>query len=142
VNNQLTIAAHILAVLAHQKDGGAVTSDVLADGFGTSPVVIRRVLSQLKKAGLVKSRRGVGGGSILAKPANEITLRDAYLAINEDTSTLLARHSGSCGDGIDIAPVIAEYLNELFEDAEQTLLKNLGAVNVSDLTQEICKRLK
>lgn len=140
-NSQLTITAHILAVLAHCEDGCTVTSDVLAEGFGTSPVVIRRVLAKLKRAGLVKSKSGAGGGSILAKPPSEITLRDAYTAITDDASTVLVRQPGGCKDGIDIAPVIAEYFNELFEDAEQALLKTLSSVNISDLTQEISKRL-
>lgn len=141
MNSQLIIAAHILAVLSHHKDEGVVTSEVLAKGFGTNPVVIRRVLAQLKKAGLVKSRPGVGGGSALAKGPKEITLRDAYTAVTADTDTMLARHPGQCGEGVDIAPVIADYLNELFAEAERALLENLGSVNVSDLTQEIGKRL-
>lgn len=141
MNNQLTIAAHILAVLAHHKNDGAVTSDVLADGFGTNPVVIRRVLSQLKKAGLIASRRGAGGGSILAKPAEQITLRDAYLAVADDSGTVLGRHRGHCEDDVSITPIIAEYLNELLVDAEQALLNNLGSVNIFELTQEIGKRL-
>lgn len=141
MNSQLTLAAHILAVLAHQNDDSGVTSDVLAEGFGTSPVVIRRVLAKLKKAGLTDSRPGVGGGSVLAKPAHKITLLAAYTAITDDHTTVLARHPGNCGDGIDIAPMIAEYLNELFEEAEQALLKKLGAVNIADLTQEINNRV-
>lgn len=141
MNNQLTIAAHILAVLAHHKDDGAVTSDVLAEGFGTNPVVIRRVLSQLKKAGLIASRPGAGGGSVLAKSPNEITLRDAYAAISDDTGTVLGRHPGNCKDGVSITPVIAEYLNELFVDAEQALLKNLESVTVMTFTEELGKRM-
>ncbi len=141
VNSQLTIATHILAVLAHHKEDGAVTSDVLAEGFGTNPVVIRRVLSQLKKAGLIESRPGAGGGSVLSKPPAEITLRDAYAAISDDAGTVLGRHPGHCGEGVSITPVIAEYLNELFVDAEQALLNSLGSVSVLELTQEIGKRL-
>lgn len=141
MNSQLTIAAHILAVLAHHSDDVGVTSDVLAEGFGTNPVVIRRVLSKLKKAGLTKSRPGAGGGSNLAKPASEITLLDAYTAITDEADTVLARHPGHCGEGIDIAPMIAEYVNELFAGAEQALFKNLGSVSIADLTQEIGKRV-
>lgn len=141
MNSQLTIAAHILAVLAHHKDDGAVTSDVLAEGFGTNPVVIRRVLSQLKKAGLIASRPGAGGGSVLAKSADTITLRDAYLAISDEFGTVLGRHPGHCGEGVSITPVIADYLNELFKEAEQALLNNLGSVNIFELTQEIGRRL-
>jgi len=141
MNSQLTIAAHILAVLEHHKDDGEVTSEVLAEGFGTNPVVIRRVLSQLKKAGLIAGRPGAGGGSVLAKPAEEISLRDAYSAISDDTSSVLGRHPGRCKDGESVTPIIADYLNELFVDAEQALLAKLGSVSVLELTQEIGKRM-
>lgn len=142
VNSQLTLAAHILAVLAHHKEDGAVTSDVLAEGFGTNPVVIRRVLSQLKKAGLIASRPGAGGGSVLAKSPEMITLRDAYAAIADRTGSVLGRHPGHCAEGVSITPIIADYLNELFQDAEQELLKSLGSISVLELTKEIGKRLE
>ena len=142
VNSQLTIAAHILAVLAHHKDDGAITSKVLAEGFGTNPVVIRRVLSQLKKAGLVEGRPGAGGGSILSKSPEKITLRDAHDAIFSEAGTVLVRHRGKCDDGVEIGPAIADYLNELSQDAEQVMLKSLEAVNISELTLEIGRRVK
>lgn len=116
MNSQLTIATHILGVLAHHKDDGAVTSDVLAEGFGTNPVVIRRVLLQLKKAGLIVSRPGAEGGSVLAKPPEDISLRDAYSAITNVSGTVLGRHPGQCNAGVSIAPIIADYLNELLAD--------------------------
>ena len=53
MNSQLTIAVHILAVLANREGQGAVTSEEIAEGFSTNPVVIRRVMSLLKKAELV-----------------------------------------------------------------------------------------
>ena len=73
MNSQLTIAVHILAVLANREGQGAVTSEEIAEGFGTNPVVIRRVMSLLKKAELVKSRPGTGGGSVLGRPAEDYT---------------------------------------------------------------------
>lgn len=117
-----------------------MTSDVLARGFGTSPVVIRRVLTQLRKAGLIESRKGAGGGSALAKPPDEITLRDAYTAVTQDSRSFLSRHPSHCEDGLDITPIIAEYLNELFVDAENALLQNLESATVFDLTEEIARR--
>lgn len=142
MNSQLTIAAHILAVLAHREGQGAITSDVLAKGFGTNPVVVRRVLAQLKRAGLIESRSGSGGGSILAQAPEQITLRDAYAAVTTDENKMLVRHPAECEEGVDIVPVIAEYLNELFADAEEALLHTLGSVSVAELTREIGNRVE
>ena len=142
MNSQLTIAVHILAVLANREGQGAVTSEEIAEGFGTNPVVIRRVMSLLKKAELVKSRPGTGGGSFLGRPAEEITLRDAYNAVTIETGSILGRQSGNCRSNIPIAPIIAEYLNELYEDAEKALIRRLGSVTISDFRLEIANRAK
>ena len=87
MNSQLPIALHIMGFLAFSR-GDALTSEVLAATYGTSPVVLRRVLAKLKRAGLVQSRRGVGGGSILARPADAVTLREVYEAITDDTKLM------------------------------------------------------
>ncbi|MEL6343154.1 MAG: Rrf2 family transcriptional regulator [Myxococcota bacterium] len=138
MNSQLTIAAHILGVLAH-RDGKPVTSDALAQTFGTNPVVIRRVLSQLKQAGLIDSRRGQGGGSVLARAPKDINLRHAYEAITAADDTLFRRHPGRCAHGV--APIIAGYINDLYADAEQAFLRRLEAVTVAEMNREIIRRV-
>ena len=45
-----------------------------------NPVIIRKTLSQLKKAGLIHVARGTGGAE-LAKAADEISLLDIYQAV-------------------------------------------------------------
>lgn len=63
-NNRLTLAVHSLVwVLLHsQMSDTLATSEQIADSVNTNPVVIRRLLGQLKAGGLVESRRGVGAG--------------------------------------------------------------------------------
>ncbi|MCB9640959.1 MAG: Rrf2 family transcriptional regulator [Myxococcales bacterium] len=143
MNSQMTIAAHILAMLAcmNVRGEGAATSEQLAESIGTNPVVVRRVLAKLQRAGLIESRRGVGGGSILAKPAEEINLRDAYLAVTEKETPILGRYAGSCGEHCSMAPIIASYLEELYVDAETLLLNRLGHVSIKNMALELDKRL-
>ncbi len=124
VNSQLTITTHIFAVLAHHNDDDAVTSDMLAKGFGTNPVAIRRVLSKLKKAGLVASCRGAGGGSVVAKSADIITFTMHMPQLLTIRRAVLGRDTGHLADGINIIPIIGDYANDLFQDEEQALLKS------------------
>ncbi|EAB7134061.1 transcriptional regulator, partial [Salmonella enterica subsp. enterica] len=72
--NPLSDALHVMAHLVGQD--GPRTSEQLASCLPTHPVVIRRLLAQLHKAGLVRSTRGHGGGSQLAHDAAAITLHD------------------------------------------------------------------
>lgn len=76
-SSRLPIAAHILMCIVRFGEDCKITSDFLAGSVNVNPVIIRRTLGQLKKAGLVRVEAGVGGAS-LAKPPEEITLLDIF----------------------------------------------------------------
>lgn len=78
INTRLSVAIHILALIAIEPN---LSSNQIADSVTTNPVVIRRISSDLKKAGLLTSRAGVTGSSLTKNP-KEITLLDIYKAIN------------------------------------------------------------
>ncbi|MEO0649482.1 MAG: Rrf2 family transcriptional regulator [Planctomycetota bacterium] len=136
MNAQLTIAFHILGFLTARR-GEPLTSDVLAATYGTSPVVLRRVLVKLQRAGLVETRRGVGGGSVLARAPEDINLREAYEAIRQGDE-LLPRHPS---EGGGVGPIVGEYLNELYEEAEQALVARLEAVTVAQMDRVVRRRI-
>ncbi|CAN5645933.1 Rrf2 family transcriptional regulator [soil metagenome] len=144
VNSRLTVAAHILAMVAHieRDQNRAATSDELAKSIGTNPVVVRRVLVQLKKARLVDRRRGVGGGMVLARDPRTINLRQAYEAVESAEAELLGRHAGDVGEECSVAPFIAEYLDEIYDDAEKALLERLAKVSVDEMARTIVDRMR
>src|SRR4051812_30052134 len=96
-------AVHILALLA-RGDGRPTSSRSLARGVRTNPVVIRRLLPALARAGRVIPRQGAGGGTRLARPAGDIDLLSVYEAVEPDGSlTLRARPlETTCRIGPDI----------------------------------------
>jgi DNA-binding IscR family transcriptional regulator len=77
---QFAIATHILVALAFCGEQGA-NSARLADSVNTGVTFIRKSVSALAKAGLVKTTRGRHGTTRLAVPATRITLRDVSLAL-------------------------------------------------------------
>ncbi|OQC68483.1 MAG: putative HTH-type transcriptional regulator YwnA [Verrucomicrobia bacterium ADurb.Bin006] len=55
INSRFTVAIHVLCLLAHSQ-GQALTSEYIAGSVNTNPVVIRRLLAALRRAGLVRLR--------------------------------------------------------------------------------------
>ncbi len=81
ISSRFTIAVHIFMCIHIFEKDHKITSDFLADSIQVNPVVIRRLLSQLKAAGLVRVQRGSGGASV-AKPLDQITFLDIYRAVD------------------------------------------------------------
>ena len=72
-----------MSVLAlHRAE--SCSSEMLAHTVNTNAVVIRRLLLDLKDAGLIETQRGPGGGAKLARCADEITLAQIYRATSGD----------------------------------------------------------
>jgi DNA-binding IscR family transcriptional regulator len=82
-NSRLTIATHALAwlALAQRRGQEVLTSQQVAASVNTNPVIIRRSLGDLRRAGLVEVRHGAGAGWSLARAPEDITLLDVYDAV-------------------------------------------------------------
>ena len=80
ISSRFTVALHIFTCVETFKDRYKITSDFLAGSINTNPVVIRKILTQLKNAGLITVARGTGGINP-TRPLNEITFYDVYEAI-------------------------------------------------------------
>ena len=68
-------AARALLFLAlHPEEARPVSVRDIAERTGLPQAYLEQILLALKGAGLVRSKRGVGGGYVLARPPDEITL--------------------------------------------------------------------
>ena len=54
ISSRFTIAIHMLTCMETFKEEYKITSDFLASSINVNPVIIRRILSQLKDAGLIE----------------------------------------------------------------------------------------
>ncbi|MBI3543708.1 MAG: Rrf2 family transcriptional regulator [Deltaproteobacteria bacterium] len=82
-SSRFAVAVHILCVLGFLERRGVelVQSGQIAKSVNTNAVVIRNILRALKKAGLVLSKEGKGGGVRLARKPARISLHDVYDAV-------------------------------------------------------------
>lgn len=82
--------------------------------------LLARILAKLSQAGLVESEQGRGGGSRLAQPATEITLRKAVEAVEGPFGvTRCILQNRACGTGAPCA------LHEAWEEGQQAILRYL-----------------
>jgi Rrf2 family protein len=132
-NSRMTIAVHVLAWLAlAQRRGRAVlTSDQVAASVNTNPVIIRRSLGELRRAGLVDVRHGAGAGWSLARDPAQITLLEVHDAIGPEPLFGLHRTEPNleCPVGKGIRPV----LSQVYSGIDQAVRRELAAVSVTDV---------
>ena len=69
ISMKCSIAVHCLIFMHEAKGIAKVTSNLLAESTGSNPVVIRNILSALKKAGLITVARGTGGAELCVDPS-------------------------------------------------------------------------
>ncbi|MFV0523929.1 MAG: RrF2 family transcriptional regulator [Acidimicrobiales bacterium] len=72
----------LLSLAIHGDAEGPTTVRDIADRTGLPQPYLEQILLALKGAGLVRSKRGVGGGYILARPADQITLAEIIRAVD------------------------------------------------------------
>ena len=71
----------VRAALELAAAGDMVTADQLAQAQGIPANFLENILRDLRRGGIVESRRGQQGGYVLAKPAEEISLADVIRAV-------------------------------------------------------------
>ena len=74
--------------IAMEGEEGPVTSAEIAQRQAIPEPYLRQILAQLAKSGLVRSNRGPQGGHTLARPAEEVSLRDILVALEGRTTSV------------------------------------------------------
>ena len=75
-------AARALVSLSLHADAGPTSVRDIAERTGLPQPYLEQILLALKGAGIVRSKRGVGGGYVLARPPEAITLADIVSAVD------------------------------------------------------------
>jgi Rrf2 family protein len=135
-NSRLTIAVHALAwlALAQRRGRQQLTSDQVAASVNTNPVIIRRSLGELRRAGLVSVRRGAGPGWTLARRPEDITLLDVYEAV--ESRPLFALHHAEPNLDCPVGRGIRPALHGVYAGAEQALRAELVGTSIADVLHE------
>lgn len=132
ISSRFTLAVHILTCIKTFGESTKVTSDFLASSTNVNPVIVRKILGQLKKANIVDVARG-SGGAVLAKPEDEITFLDIYKAVdcvgNGELFHFHEKPNPLCPVGRNIHAV----LNDRLIKVQQAMEKELASVTLKDV---------
>jgi len=136
-NSRFAMATHIMTSVA-LKDEDLVNSAYLADSLNTNPVVVRRMLSDLQKAGLLETQTGRAGGAKLAKSASAISLYDIYEAV--DNGEIFAYNPNDPNRTCPLSCEIKSVLEPIFESASKALAGNLKTIKLSEVAGQLAKK--
>jgi len=123
------------------RAGGALTTPQLAEASKIPSHYLAKVLQDLRRADLVSSQRGVGGGFVLGRPASEITVLEVVNALDpiERITTCplkLKTH------GMNLCP-----LHRKLDEAIATVERAFGKATLEELAadqkggSEVCDQL-
>lgn len=135
ISTKCSIAIHCLIFIYEYGESKKVTSQLLSMSTGSNAVIIRNILSSLRKEGIVSIKFGTGGATLNC-PLNEITLYRIYKAIEPDfISKLIDIHtlpSPLCPVGRNIHAV----LNHSYEKIQNDLCKSLQNITMEDIIRD------
>lgn len=133
-NTRFQTALYILLSLAHQPCE-LLNSTELAKGIKTNPVFVRRILSLLSKAGLIKTSKGRHGGVSLKKTPQQINLHEVYqaVALPKVISAVKKSPNHSC----PVSCSLEKLVDQVGTLVDRSVEKSLARVQLSQLLSEI-----
>ncbi len=130
-DSRLSRVLHVLMHLGETKE--PMTSELIGQMLNTNPSLVRRTMGLLRKAGIVGSSKGHGGGWYLEKPLADLSLTDVYSALGEpklfaigasdDTPTCLLERSANAAT------------QRALDAARESFLQTLASQSVADLIE-------
>ena len=125
------VTAMIDIALNEQK--GAITLSLISERQGISLSYLEQLFAKLKKAGLVSSARGPGGGYRLNRTAGEISIGEIIHAVDEMVDARKCAGKANCQGGEECLS------HELWTGLSATIdsfLKNISLQDVVEKKQQ------
>lgn len=122
--------------MAEQEE--PMTSEQLAECMRTNPVVVRRTMAGLRKAGFIRSEKGHGGGWSIDCDLKTVTLFDVYTALGEPI--LFAVGNRTENPQCLVEQSVNKALGDAFREAEALLIDRLGSTTLASLSTDFHRR--
>ena len=139
ISTQVRYGARALIELAKTGSSKPVPIQWISSRQEISPSYLEQLLASLKKANLVKSFRGPGGGYMLALPPAKISLNDIFIALEGKTEIMgcMKSQNPAC-DRMEFC--IMHLFWERFQDSLINFLKSVTLETIVAQEQELFAR--
>ena len=107
-----------------------------AASIGTNPVIVRKILQQLKAAGLIEVARGTGGVTI-TRPLARITFLDVYKAVECAPDEELFRFHENPNQNCPVGRNIHRVLDQRLQEVQGAMEKKLSEMTLADVKKDI-----
>ena len=136
ISTRYSIALHILTCIEIYEDKDKVTSDYLAESIQVNPVIIRKILQQLKSANIVKVNRGTGGAHLL-KEAKDISMYEVYMAVSCIKKEGLFNLHNNPNPECPVGKNIKNTLDERFYQIQKVMEDKMKSISLKDIVDDI-----
>lgn len=134
ISSRFTMAIHMFACIDTFSDQ-KMTSDFMAGSIGTNPVIVRKLLQQLKAAGLIEVSRGTGGVKI-TRPLDQITFLDIYKAVECTPDEELFHFHENPNPKCPVGRNIHHILDGRLLDVQKAMEEKLSQMTLADVKKD------
>ena len=134
ISSRFTMAIHMFACIDTFSDQ-KMTSDFMAGSIGTNPVIVRKLLQQLKVAGLIEVSRGTGGVKI-TRPLDQITFLDIYKAVECTPDEELFHFHENPNPKCPVGRNIHHILDDRLLDVQKAMEEKLSQMTLADVKKD------
>lgn len=132
-NTRFATAIHIMTLLSRDPQQW-LTSEWIAGSVNVNPVIVRKELINLKKAGLIESRQGKEGGVRIARNPEEISISEIYVSVKN--TEVLGKKNQNPNPLCTVGKAINKNLESLFNETDNLVLQFLKDRKLSDFTNQ------
>ena len=134
VSTRFTIALHVLTLLASLPEE-PLTSEFIAGSINTNPAFVRRLMAMLRKADMVTSQPGQGGGWLMTANPRRLTLADVRRAVDE--ASPFAMHAAKPNPKCPVGRNIQAALAPIYCHAERIMVQDLQRTTIASLLDSV-----
>ena len=135
ISSRFTMAIHMFTCIDTFTDQ-KMTSDFMAASIGTNPVIVRKLLQQLKAAGLIEVSRGTGGVTI-TRSLDQITFLDIYKAVECAPEEQLFHFHENPNDRCPVGRNIHKVLDNRLLQVQKAMEEKLAEMTLADVKRDV-----